>query len=696
MRYDPPAATRMQTPSPKFFCPRCRAAFEADTNFCGRCGADMRRASRLEYARVRSETSQRLEAQRPRRATTGGSGPPAEDRRAGSGRDRWLGRIVDHRYKVIEVLGRGGMGVVYKVEHQRMGKVAAMKVLHHDLADDPDVARRFRLEAEAVSRLTHPNTVQVFDFGAENAALYLVMEYVRGVDLGSLVDRDGPLEFARAAPILAQICAALEEAHELGVVHRDLKPENLLVTRTRGGHDFVKVLDFGLAKLSEREEAASVTGRGSIVGTPYYMSPEQIRGEDDIDGRADIYSFGALMYRVLTGEPVFSAKSPVGVLTKHLTEPPVPPSKLGAAALLDDIVLRCLEKQPGDRYRSIGAVLGDLEQAHAELVAATSGPLRTVPTSWLRSGRAAPALARELDYGIDESLLLQRSDLEGYERQLRRRRSLRLVAVPLLFAGAAAAALWLLALRPEAPQGGEVEPNDRLATATLIASGREVTGLLGQRISRDAPDADFFRLAERPAPEGSVVTAEVTALPNVDIELALYDDTGKLLARSDEGGVGEPEWLRRVRVSREVVVRVTESFEPGGDRLPTENVSDHYRLSVVLSDIDPRLETEPNDAGSDANRLAPGAPVTGHLDHRGDVDAFRFDGAAGRYRLLVSGGPELPFSWRREGGTWSDALSAEIELAPGDILSLRRDDDRGAAKAPAGGDAYTVDLSRID
>ena len=186
--------TRMETPSPKYFCPRCRAAYDVDHNYCGRCGADMHRASRLDHAEEAPTDA-------------GASGTGRHDRRASPGRDRWLGRVVDGRYRGVEILGQGGMGVVYKVEHQRMGKIAAMKVLHHDLAGEPEIVRRFHREAEAVSRLAHPNSVQVFDFGTAKGALYLVMEYVRGLDLGSLVDRDGALPFERAAPLFVQIAA---------------------------------------------------------------------------------------------------------------------------------------------------------------------------------------------------------------------------------------------------------------------------------------------------------------------------------------------------------------------------------------------------------------------------------------------------------------------------------------------------------
>src|SRR6185503_13598104 len=244
----------MSTPNPKYFCPRCRAAFDVDSNYCGRCGADMHRASRLQRALLLDEdSSDRQKAVHddtaPATALTESAVESRRDRRMSIGPDPWLGKVVDSRYRVIDVLGRGGMGVVYKIEHQRMGKIAAMKVLHRDLAGDKEVITRFRREAEAVSKLTHPNTVQVFDFGTAQGALYLVMEYVRGEDLANIVRTSGPQPFARVAPVFMQVCEALAEAHELGIVHRDLKPENILVTHAKDGRDHAKVLDFGLAAL---------------------------------------------------------------------------------------------------------------------------------------------------------------------------------------------------------------------------------------------------------------------------------------------------------------------------------------------------------------------------------------------------------------------------------------------------------------
>src|SRR5512142_839371 len=289
---------------------------------------------------------------------------PFEDRRLTDSNQAWLGKIVDGRYKVLEVIGRGGMGVVYRVEHLRMGKIAAMKVLHRDLAHDPEVVQRFEREAAAVSKLHHPHTVQVFDFGTANGALYLIMEYVRGLDLAHVVERDGPLPWARAAPLFAQICGALHEAHELGIVHRDLKPENVLITRSTAGRDYAKVLDFDLAKIDQPHSPATETGKQQIVGTPYFMSPEQIRG-DEVDHRSDIYSFGALMFELLTGQHVFTGSTAVGVLTKHLTAEPDAPSmrapQLGIDPQVDHLCRKALAKDPTQRWQTAAELANAIE-----------------------------------------------------------------------------------------------------------------------------------------------------------------------------------------------------------------------------------------------------------------------------------------------------------------------------------------------
>src|SRR5262245_25625136 len=276
------------------------------------------------------------------------------------------------------------MGVVYRVEHLHLGKTAAMKVLSPDTAAKPEMVRRFRLEAQSVSKLNHPNIVQTFDFGQADGALYLVMEYIKGDDLASLLKREGPWTFARAARFFAQVCSGLTEAHEAGIVHRDLKPENLMVVRRREGVEHAKVLDFGLAKLRERGAAErAISSGGQVIGTPYYMAPEQVRGET-LDARADVYSLGATLYRVLTGVPPFDAPSPMSVLSKHITDDVVPPRTRAPGRSLpleaDRIVLRAMAKSVDDRYASAAEVQHDLERA----LASTGGDAKSLATVALR------------------------------------------------------------------------------------------------------------------------------------------------------------------------------------------------------------------------------------------------------------------------------------------------------------------------
>ncbi len=621
---------------------------------------------------------------------------PYGDRRSP---DPWLGKLVDGRYQVEEVLGRGGMGVVYKVKHKRMGKIAAMKVLHDDLANDLEVVRRFEQEAEAVSRLGHPNTVQVFDFGADKGSLYLVMEFVRGQDLGAIVDRDGHIPFKTLAPLLGQICGSLEEAHALGVVHRDLKPENILVSRTHSGKDFIKVLDFGLAKLSEREDAASETSPGSIVGTPYYMSPEQIRA-DDVDHRADIYSFGALMFRLLTGENAFNAKTPVGVLTKHLTETLVPPSKqypgLGIPPKVDDIIVRCMRKKPDDRYDSVRDLLLDIEALYLEgASAASSSDSRHPPSEWLASpqGDAAPVAALledEIDHGIDAQLRLRREDLDDFESKIKRAKWIRLIAVPaFLLAAGAAIAYWFL-LRPPVPHIAEIEPNNDFSAATYVYAGSEIEGFIGKRISPSEPDKDFFRFdVEASEKNSEVVSIALTCPPNINISLDLYDQNGALLKHSDEAGIGKAETLRRWQVKGPVVVAISGVSAPG--QYPVENVSDPYQLRVIFSPSDKRLESEPNDSRADSNLFVLGTPISGHLDHREDQDVYQVSSAEQPYTLLISGTEPLPIQWRVEREEeWHSELSAQVTLKKGETITLRAEPGTDIKNIP-----YTLDLSPL-
>ncbi len=599
----------------------------------------------------------------------GDSGDPVIDRRLSDSNQAWLGKIVDGRYKVMEVVGRGGMGVVYRVEHLRMGKVAAMKVLHRDLASDPDVVHRFEREASAVSRLHHPHTVQVFDFGTAQGALYLIMEYVRGLDLGSIISRDGPMPWSRAAPLLAQICGALAEAHELGIVHRDLKPENVLITRTGHGRDYAKVLDFGLAKLDQPRAPSNATDRQQIVGTPYFMSPEQIRG-DDVDARSDIYSFGALMFEALTGQHLFTGSTAVGVLTKHLTAEPDAPSmrapRLGIDPQVDEICRKALAKDPSARFQSAEELAERIEEVYSDTVGNATGP----------GSRGSRNRAFAMPDEENESdVRLRRSDLDAFERGLVRQRYVTLGLMIALVLGAVGGAAYFLTRQPP-PLSEEREPNDDAAHANRIAT--TVTGHLGKRHSPAAGDRDTF-IVPWPASTKRVVTVRVSGLPNLDINLALTDGDGLHGAISDEGQVGDGEMLHRRSIDGPLVISIDQTLLPG-TKLPVENVSDAYTVTVI--EEDPRTgEIEPNGTDADANPLELTKEQRGYLDTRGDVDVLRWMGGHGTFNAVVRG-DGIPLAWQINDGKPRTPGAARVELEHGDLIRIERTDAHLPPGAP--------------
>ncbi|HYJ10532.1 MAG TPA: serine/threonine-protein kinase, partial [Polyangiaceae bacterium] len=354
--------------------------------------------------------------------------PPALQDRATDQRelaDPLIGVVVAERYRIKEPIGRGGMGVVYRVEHARIGKLMALKLLTGELTRDPQQVARFKREAQLMSRLSHPNTVQVFDFGASDGLVYLAMEFLKGEDLGHLIRRVGPLGVTRTLKIVIQACSSLGEAHQIGMVHRDLKPENIIVMQGAEDEDVIKVLDFGLAKLREGGELSEVTSRGAIVGTPYYMSPEQIRG-DDVGPESDVYSLGALTYACLTGTVVFDAHTPMGVLTKHLTELPQSPSQrfpdLKIPTSVSQLVMATLEKDPKKRLRSVV----DLQQA---LVHELEGGGNQVEVERLLDSSHLQHVVDAADDGA-----ATRDEVERYERQLRQRGRARWAVLALLLA----------------------------------------------------------------------------------------------------------------------------------------------------------------------------------------------------------------------------------------------------------------------
>jgi len=277
--------------------------------------------------------------------------------RPGEGEDHLVGQLLAERYRVEKKLGEGGMGRVYLAVHEGIGKRVAIKCLNADLATHGTVVERFKREARAATSIGHEHIIDVTDMGTlEDGAPFLVMELLDGKELGDVLDEEGPLPIGRAVRILTQACAALDAAHEKGIVHRDLKPENIfLVKRTRTA-DFVKVLDFGISKFTERAigAPAALTATGMTMGTPLYMSPEQAQGLKSMDHRTDVYALGVILFQLLTGNAPYEAET-FPMLVVQIVAGDVPSTRVrrpDVPEALDAAVMRCLAKDPDDRFAS--------------------------------------------------------------------------------------------------------------------------------------------------------------------------------------------------------------------------------------------------------------------------------------------------------------------------------------------------------
>jgi tRNA A-37 threonylcarbamoyl transferase component Bud32 len=299
---------------------------------------------------------------------TPSGGAPAE----GAERfDPLVGTVLAERYAIVRRIGEGGMGAVYEARHAIIGKRVAVKVLLEKFLENQELVARLLQEARLASSIGHENIVDVTDYGTtSDGRAFVVMEFLDGEALAQLVMRDAPLPVERSLGILRQVCSALSAAHAKGIVHRDVKPENIYLVR-RGEVDFVKVVDFGVSKaVQSREDGGAdlqrLTRTGTVLGTPLYMSPEQARGGDDVDHRADIWSAGLMLYECLTGEVPFRANNYLGVISQVLTQETVSPSQLrpelGIPAAVDRVVMRALEKDRDKRYQQMAEFEHDLER----------------------------------------------------------------------------------------------------------------------------------------------------------------------------------------------------------------------------------------------------------------------------------------------------------------------------------------------
>ena len=321
--------------------------------------------------------------------------------------------LLGGRYKLLECIGKGGMGVVYRGEHAVIGRPVAIKLLQAHFASNEHVTERFVREAQAAANIDHPNICAATDFGRTSSGeLFLVMEMLEGQNLKDLIAREGALSVERAVSIAAQTVSALGRAHANGIIHRDLKPENIFLIERHGVPDFVKVLDFGLVRFADVDNNATITHAGDIVGTPKYMAPEQAAAET-VDHRADLYSLGVMLYEMLTGVPPFDCESAIRMLVAHMTQPP--PSFIEAKPdlephpALEQLVMDLLSKNPGDRIESAGAVLEVLQSVEVE---PSQHATATLSPSSIAACEMPPTrmMPDELDYTATVALLIEAAD----------------------------------------------------------------------------------------------------------------------------------------------------------------------------------------------------------------------------------------------------------------------------------------------
>ena len=559
----------------------------------------------------------------------------------------YIGKLIDDRYMVKALIGRGGMGAVYQVEQVHLRKLMAIKLLHENLVQRKQLISRFTREARAISRLSSPHTVMVYDFGRFGELFYLVMELLEGDPLDVILTREGPLDAQRTTGILLQMCDSLKEAHGHGIVHRDLKPENVMVLRDGPHKDFIKILDFGLAKVEDVDDPYTIHSQKDIFGTPFFMSPEQIRA-GDIDGRSDIYSVGALAFKILTGEQAFGhERTTFDVLKAHLMQPAPRMADVAAEGLeipsaLEDIVAKCLAKHPEDRFADMGELHEALVQARkSDFNESGFSDEEKEKIEQRRKGGGPGAdvvLPRSLVSQETRALLEDEELLGRHVRRGRWASAVQFSLVIALIVAGIGAAMWSLS---SGGIGQEQEPNDMPEQANALDDKGVAKGAIGERRSTQKADRDCFRLPPTTAQDN--LTLRVKGVPTMDLLVTVHDAGGVELVKTSHRGVGDGELLANLDTRRKpAVVCITEDTPEG--KVAGESLSDVYELTAIIAPRTGVFEREPNDEGR-SDELPAGRALTAAIDGPGDRDVFSlvgsFDGRIVRVRLQSADDREL-------------------------------------------------------
>ncbi|MCA9522278.1 MAG: protein kinase [Myxococcales bacterium] len=475
--------------------------------------------------------------------------------------DPFIGQTIDGRFEVLRVIGTGGMGHVYLAQQISVGRDVAIKFLQQEMSHDRHAVKRFLKEAKALSQLTHPNAVTFHDFGqAPGGLLYLVMEYVRGATLNSTLERSGTLPVETCCRIMIQLCDALAAAHHLGIVHRDLKPSNIMLARQADGKVTLKVLDFGLAKLTV-DENPLVTRSGIIAGTPRYMSPEQLLGKK-VDKRTDIYAAGVLLYEMLSGRPPFLGETAASLAIAHVQKEPPPLVQPGTASdiplALERLTMSCLAKRRDDRPESATVLRAALRDVLVQIAAARGET--TVISTTIEDG-ILPTLGDEPGVGHPDPERSPRSSVgtsDGTRSQLTmpetpkakgtpdstpsatRHRRASFVAVALIVAAVLVAIVWLFRTTSDTPASGPGPSTSPQAPRRPPARGSAIVPIRRGRTaeSHRPPKAALILARRGPTAESrrpSLAARHPLTAPTPIREpvLARRDDTQPMPPRDD-------------------------------------------------------------------------------------------------------------------------------------------------------------------